>query len=199
MVYLCVFIFACNSADFMKREGPNVSYQICPNNTDIFRLRRTIAQGAPTVQLFDKKGKLMQTITIAPQAPIMITKVENKLIQITYFVGSGDDLKFFLPWFQTNKYNPDHIGLYRIHYTYEISNEYKENKSTNIDSLSIDKKKKIVSVFLKGNLITALPIDVLFLSETELTSYDQKTSIHSSYIFVGKSLFKDYLQGILSI
>lgn len=198
LLCLCVFAVGCGERHFDELEGPDISYQICPGKTDILRIRSTIDKGAPSIQLFDKKGNLLESSIVGPMAGFLATAMGNNSIQITYFVGQSD-LTFFLPWFKKNKANPNLIGRYSIHYNYEIRNKYSETKGSEIDSLNVDKKAQTTSLYLKGKLVAARPTYLLILKSSELVAYDPENKSYALYQLVGKDLAKDYLNKILAM
>ncbi|MBE9599491.1 hypothetical protein [Pedobacter sp. MC2016-24] len=194
---LCLFVVGCGNPNFNELEGPNVFYQVCPVDKDIIRIRRTSGEGAPSVQLFDKKGSQLQNSIITPMGIFLVTSIKNDTLQVTYFVGQSD-LEMFLPWFKTNRSNPYRIGQYSIHYSYEIHNKYSETKGSEIDSLIVDKKAQTTWLFLKGKLIDTRPTHLLILKSSELVAYDPKNKSYTPYPLVNKDLAKDYLNKILA-
>ncbi|HWW43098.1 hypothetical protein [Pedobacter sp.] len=198
IISLCFFVAGCGAPDFDEIERANVFYQVYPGQTDILRIRRKIDEGAPSIQLFDKKGHQLQKITIAPMGIVLITSMKNESIQITYFVGQSD-LETFLPWFKTNKFNPIHIGKYSIHYNYEVQNSHSEDKGSEIDSLQINKKTETTSLFLNGHLIATKPTYFFILDPSELQAYDPVTKAYTKYPFANSNLAKGYLRKILNM
>jgi|GEM_PF-3405600 len=194
---LCIFALGCGEPRFNELEGPAIIYQVCPAKTDILRIRSTIDKGAPSIQLFDKKGRKLQTSIIAPMSGFMVTAMENDSIQITYFVGQSD-LVFFLPWFKKNKFNSNRIGKYSIHYNYEIHNKYSETSGSEIDSLTVNKKAQKTLLFLKGKLIATIPTYLLILKSSELIAYSPINKQYTPYLLVNQDLAKDYLNKILA-
>jgi hypothetical protein len=195
---LCLFIVGCGDPNFNELEGSNVFYQVYPGDKNIIRIRRTSGEGAPLVQLFDKKGIQLKNSIVTPMGIFLITSIKNDTLQVTYFVGQSD-LEMFLPWFKTNRSNPRSIGQYSIHYNYEIHNKYSETKGSEIDSLNLDKKTQTTSLFLKGKLITIRPTYLLILKASELVAYDPKNRAYTPYPLVNKDLAKDYLNKILAM
>ncbi len=196
---ILLFVTGCGSSGFEELEGPEVFYQISPSEAGILRVRYTINKGAPSVQLFDTKGNLLKNNIIAPASGLLMTASKNDSIQITYFVGQSD-LDMFLPWFKTNKYNMDRIGNYSINYNYEIQNTYLENKGSEIDSLSVDEKGQLTSVFLKGKLIAKKPTYLFVIKWSEILLYDPLSKLYTPYTFTNNSgLVKDYLKKILAV
>ncbi|MCO5950975.1 hypothetical protein [Mucilaginibacter flavidus] len=194
-----MIVSSCGEPDFLKFEGEETSYQICPGTFDIIRTKYSEDGGAPALQLFDKYGKLLEDITINPIARFLITSIKNSSIQITYFVGAGRDFDFFIQSFRHDKYNPSHIGNYSIKYRYEIENGYSEKQGGKVDSIGIDKQKKTVALFSKKALVINLPMCLLSVNISGLTSYDVNTKTHVYYAFEKKGLFQDYLLRIVNI
>jgi len=199
LLHFCLFVIAgCGSADFGELEGPNVFYQIYTGDQNILRIRYTIGEGAPYIQLFDNKGNLLQESVVAPESGFLVTSVKNDLVQITYFVGESD-LDMFLPWFKTNKFNPTRIGKYSINYNYEIRNSYSDNKGSKIDSLNVDITANTTSLFLKGKLVATRPTYLLILKSSEFLAYDPENKVYTPYQLVNKDLTINYLKKILAV
>ena len=197
---LCIlfFVTGCSESDFSEIEGPNVFYQVYPGKEDILRIRRTRDEGAPSVQLFDKKGNLLQEFKIAPMHIFNMTSVKKDSVLITYLLGQSD-LEMFLPWFKTNESNPERIGPYKIRYNYEIHNSYKESPGSQIDSISVDKNSGNTSLFLKGVPIAVKPTYLFIISAFELQAYNPVTKEYSRYPFEGKKFSKEFLQKVLAM
>lgn len=200
IVILCVLILStgCTNSEFNEIEDANVFYQIYPGEHQIIRLRRTIDAGAPLLQLFDKHGKHLDEFSIAPMGIFNLTLIRNNNIQITYLIGQSD-LEMFLPWYKTNKSNPNHIGKYSISYTYKIQNAYLEKKGSEIDSISIDKKTNKTSLFLNRKLIALDPIYLLIVKDSEFLAYNPQTITYTPYKFANKNLKKVFFDQILSL
>lgn len=198
--FLCTLFFGtgCFAPDFDEPESANVFYQVYPGQEDILRIRRTRDEGAPSIQLFDKKGNQLEEFKISPMHIFNMTLVKNDSVQITYLLGQSD-LEMFLPWFKTNKSNPDHIGRYKIRYNYEISNSYLESPGSSIDSLSIDKKSCTTTLFLKGVPVTTKATYLLLIKQDELLAYNPITKEYSRYPFKEKDLSKEFLQKVLAV
>ena len=199
MISFTLLAVSCGEPDFLKYKDDEISYQICPGISDIIRVEYPEDKGAPSLQLFDKDGKLLDNITINPIARFIITNINNSSIQITYFVASGQDFDFFIPLFKHNKYNPNRIGNYSINYKYEIENDYSEKQSYKIDSLEIDKQKRTVKLFTNKTLLVNLPIYSLNVNISGMTFYDTYTKTHVYYKFEKKVLFRDYLSKVINI
>ncbi|NQX40226.1 hypothetical protein SAMN05421820_105109 [Pedobacter steynii] len=198
LLYLWLFAVGCGRLDFNEVEGPNVFYQVCPSEHDIIRIRRTSGEGAPSVQLFDKKGNQLQEFTIAPMGVFLVSSMTKDSIQITYFVGQSD-LEMFLPWFKTNRSNPERIGQYSIRYSYEVQNAHLVNDDSKIDSLDVNRKTRVVSLFFKGSLVDTWPAHLLILRSSQLRAYDPNSRAYTPYTFTNGDLAKDYLDKILAI
>lgn len=196
---LCILFLGigCSGSNFEEQEGPNVFYQVYPGKEDILRIRRTIGEGAPSIQLFDKQGKQLQKFTIAPMHVFNMTSVKNDSVLITYLVGRGD-LEMFLPWFKTNRFNPERIGRYKINYNYEISNTYLESPGSQIDSVSVDKKAGTTTVFLKGKSIVTKPTFLFIIRSFRLQTYNPITQEYSIYTFRDKNLAEEFIEKILA-
>jgi hypothetical protein len=194
-----MIVTSCGKPDFLKYGGDETSYQICPGMSDIIRTEYAEDRGAPSLQLFDKYGKLLKDITIAPIARFLITGINNNSIQITYFVASGTDFDFFISSFRHNKYNPNRIGSYSIKYKYEIENDYVEKRGSRIDSITMDKQKKSVALFYKKTLVINLPVFLLSADTSGLTFYDVYTKTHVYYKFEKKTLLQDYMEKVMNI
>jgi hypothetical protein len=198
LICLTVIVASCGDPDFLKYEGEETSYQICPGTSDIIRNKYAEDSGAPQLQLFDKYGKLLEDVTINPLAPFLITSINNSSIQITYFVAAGMDFGFFIPAFRHDKFNPSRIGNYSINYKYEIEYDFSEERGGKVDSIEMDKQKKTVALFSKKVLVINLPICLLSVDISGLTfNDDSKTPVF--YEFEKKALFKDYLRKVLNI
>lgn len=194
---ILLFVVGCGSSSFDEIEGPDVFYQISPSKTSIIRVRYTTDKGAPSIQLFDTKGNLLKNNTMAPVSGLLMTSSKNDSIRITYFVGKSD-LDMFLPWFKTNKYNANRIGNYSINYNYEIHNTYLENKGSEIDSLCVDEKGQMTSVFLNEKLIAKKPTHLFVIKLSKMLLYDPLSKSYTPYTFANnRSLVKDYLEKIL--
>lgn len=197
---LLLSIIACGHPDFDKFEGTGFSYQISAGKTDIVRTRYTTDEGAPSIQLFDTKGRLKEEVTIAPYMGLGLTAMKNDTIQMTYTIGQSD-LNMFLPWFKKNKYNFTRIGNYLIRYNYEIRNEYNiDEDSVHVDSLYIDKNTQMMSLFLKQKLIAKKPMYLFRVRSSEITLYDPVRKSHTPYIFVdNKNIVEEYFKKVLAL
>lgn len=196
---LLLSIIACEHHDFDKFEGTGFSYQISAGKTDIVRIRYTTDEGAPSIQLFDTKGRLKEEVTIAPYVGLGLTAMKNDTIQMTYTIGQSD-LNMFLPWFKKNKYNSTRIGNYSIRYNYEIRNEYLENEGSETDSLYIDKNKQMMSLFLKKKLIVKKPMYLFRVESSELSLYDPSSKSYTPYTFAAnKNIAEEYLKKVLAL
>ena len=193
LLYVLALITGCSRSNFEELEGSDIFYQINAGKTDIIRMRYTIDKGAPSIQLFDKKGNLLQNSVIIPNSILLLTAVKKDSIQITYFVGQSD-LKIFLPWFRTNQSNPKRIGNYSIHYNYEIRNTYLESIGSEIDSLSIDCNAQLTSVFFKHKLITKKPAYLFIVKSSEMLLYNPTIKTYTKYTFADKSLARFYME-----
>ena len=200
LLSLLLSIIACGHTDFDKFEGTGFSYQISAGKTDIVRARYTTDEGAPSIQLFDTKGRLKEEATIAPYMGLKLTAVKNDTIQMTYTIGQSD-LNMFLPWFEKNKYNPNRIGNYSIRYNYEIRNEYNiDQDSVHVDSLYIDKNTQMMSLFLKQKLIAKKPMYLFRVKPSEITLYDPVSKSHTPYTFAdNKNIVEEYLKKVLAL
>ncbi|MGG5211117.1 hypothetical protein ACQWU4_19545 [Chryseobacterium sp. MIQD13] len=197
---LLLSLIACGHPDFDKFEGTGFSYQINAGKTDIVRARYTTDEGAPSIQLFDTKGRLKEEATIAPYMGLGLTAMKNDTIQMTYTIGQSD-LNMFLPWFKKNKYNPTHIGNYLIRYNYEIRNEYNiDQDSVQLDSLYIDKNTQMMSLFLKQKLIAKKPMYLFRVESSEISLYDPVSKSYTPYIFAGnKNIGEEYIKKVLAL
>lgn len=192
-------IIACGHTNFDKFEGTGFSYQISAGKADIVRVRFTTDEGAPSIQLFDTKGRLKEEATIAPYMGLKLTAVKNDTIQMTYTIGQSD-LNMFLPWFGKNNYNSSRIGNYSIRYNYEIQNEYLENEGSEIDSLYIDKNTQMMSLFIKHKLITKKPMYLFRVESSEITLYDPVSKSYTPYSFThNKNIAEEYLKKVLAL
>jgi len=192
-------IIACGHTNFDKFEGTGFSYQISAGKADVVRVRFTTDEGAPSIQLFDTKGRLKEEATIAPYMGLKLTAVKNDTIQMTYTIGQSD-LNMFLPWFGKNKYNSSRIGNYSIRYNYEIQNEYLENEGSEIDSLYIDKNTQMMSLFIKHKLITKKPMYLFRVESSEITLYDPVSKSYTPYSFThNKNIAEEYLKKVLAL
>ncbi|AZA88356.1 hypothetical protein EG349_17055 [Chryseobacterium shandongense] len=194
-------IIACADPNFDKFEGTGFSYQISAGKTDIVRVRYTTDEGAPSVQLFDTKGRLKEKATITPYSGLELTAVKNNTIQMTYTVGQSD-LNMFLPWFKRIKYiNPNRIGNYSIRYNYEIRNAFfMDQDPVQVDSLYIDKNTKMMSLFLKHKLIVKKPIYLFRVESSELSLYDPLSKSYTPYTFAAnKNIAEEYLKKVLAL
>ncbi len=197
LVVILFFLAACGSPSFDDIEGPDIFYQISPGEKNILRVRYTIDKGAPSIQLFDTKGNFLKDNTIVPASRMLMTASKEDSIRITYFVGQSD-LDMFLPWFNTNKYNANRIDNYTINYNYEIHNTYLENKGSEIDSLGVEAKGQITSLYLNGKLIVKEPTHLFVVKLSKFMLYNPLSQSYTSYTFKNKSLVKDYLEKILA-
>lgn len=201
LLALLLFIIACGDSNFDKLEGNGFSYQISAGKTDIVRVRYTTDEGAPTIQLFDTKGKLKEEVTIAPYTVLGLTAIKNDTIQMTYTIAQSD-LNMFLPWFERNKFiNPSRIGHYSIRYNYEIRNEYNMKQDpVQVDSLYIDKNTQMMSLFLKQKLIDKKPMYLFTVESLEISLYDPSSKSYIHYIFAdNKNIPEEYLKKILAL
>lgn len=196
---LLLSIIACGHPDFDKFEGTGFSYQISAGKTDIVRIRYTTNEGAPSIQIFDTKGRLKEEVTIAPYMGLGLTAMKNDTIQMTYTIGQSD-LNMFLPWFKKNKYNSTRIGNYSIRYNYEIRNEYLENEGSETDSLYIDKNEQMMSLFLKKKLIVKKPMYLFRVDSSELSLYDPSSKSFTPYTFAAnKNIAEEYIKKVLAL
>lgn len=192
-------IIACGNSNFEKLEGTGFSYQISAGKTDIIRVRFTTDEGAPSIQLFDTKGKLKEETTIAPYSGLGLTAMKNDTIQMTYVVGENDQM--FLSWFKKNKYNPTRIGNYSIRYNYEIRNVYfKDQDPVQADSLYIDKNTQMMSLFFKQKLIAKKPMYLFTVDSSNISLYDPVSKSYTPYTFVdNKNIVEEYLKKVLGL
>lgn len=199
---MLLFLFlSCRNSNFNNFEGVGFSYQISAGKTDIVRVRYTTDDGAPSIQLFDTKGRLKEEATIAPYMVLKLAAVKNHNIQMTYIVGQND-LNMFLPWFEKNKnINPNRIGSYSIRYNYEIRNVYFANQdSVQVDSLYIDKNTQIMSLFLKQKLIAKKPMYLFRVESSEITLYDEVSKSNIPYIFTdNKNIVQEYFKKVRAL
>ncbi|MDQ8142915.1 hypothetical protein [Chryseobacterium sp. CFS15] len=202
VLLLLLFLFlSCRNSNFNNFEGVGFSYQISAGKTDIVRVRYTTDDGAPSIQLFDTKGRLKEEATIAPYMVLKLAAVKNHNIQMTYIVGQND-LNMFLPWFEKNKnINPNRIGSYSIRYNYEIRNVYFANQdSVQVDSLYIDKNTQIMSLFLKQKLIAKKPMYLFRVESSEITLYDEVSKSNIPYIFTdNKNIVQEYFKKVRAL
>lgn len=200
LLALLLSIIACGHPDFDKFEGIGFSYQISAGKTDIVRARYTTDEGAPSIQLFDTKGRLKEEATIAPYMGLGLTAVKNDTIQMTYTIGQSD-LNMFLLWFKKNKYNPTRIGNYLIRYNYEVQNEYNiDQDSVHVDSLYIDKNTQMMSLFLKQKLIAKKPMYLFRVKYSEIKLYDPVSKSHTPYTFANnKNIVEEYFKKVLAL
>lgn len=184
LLLLLLLFIGCENSNFDKLEGTGFSYQIFAGKTDIVRVRFTTDGGAPSIQLFNTKGKFKEEVTINPYNGLRFTAMKNGTIQMTYIIAQSD-LDMFLPWFERNKYNnPNQIGHYSIRYNYKIQNEYLENEDSEIDSLYIDKNTQLMSLFLKQKVIAKKPMYLFRVESSEITLYDPSSKSYTLYTFV---------------
>lgn len=198
---LLLSIIACADPNFDKFEGTGFSYQISADKTEIVRVRYTTDEGAPSVQLFDTKGRLKEEATITPYSGLGLTAVKNNTIQMTYTIGQSD-LNMFLPWFKRIKYiNPNRIGNYSIYYNYEIQNAFfMDQDPVQVDSLYINKNTKMMSLFLKKKLIVKKPMYLFRVESSELSLYDQSSKSYTPYTFAAnKNIAEEYLKKVLAL
>ncbi|KFF12019.1 hypothetical protein IW15_10570 [Chryseobacterium soli] len=198
---LLLSLIGCGNSNFDKLEGTGFSYQISAGKTDIVRVRYTTDEGAPTIQRFDTKGNLKEKVTITPYSGLGMTAMKNDTIQMTYIIGQSD-LNMFLPWFERNKYiNPSRIGNYSIRYNYEIQNEYNiDQDSVQVDSLYINKRTQIMSLFLKQKLIAKKPMYLFRVKSSEITLYDPVSKSHTPYTFAdNKNIVEEYFKKVLAL
>ena len=198
---LLLSIIACADPNFDKFEGTGFSYQISADKTEIVRVRYTTDEGAPSVQLFDTKGRLKEEATITPYSGLGLTAVKNNTIQMTYTIGQSD-LNMFLPWFKRIKYiNPNRIGNYSIYYNYEIQNAFfMDQDPVQVDSLYINKNTKMMSLFLKKKLIVKKPMYLFRVESSELSLYDPSSKSYTPYTFVAnKNIAEEYLKKVLAL
>jgi hypothetical protein len=196
---LLVFIIACGNSNFDKLEGTGFSYQISAGKTDIVRVRFTTDEGAPSIQLFDEKGRLKEEANLAPYSGLELTAMKNDTIQMTYIVGENDQM--FLSWFKKSKYNPTRIGNYSIRYNYEIRNVYfADEDSVQVDSLSIDKSTQMMSLFLKQKLIAKKSMYLFRVESSEIAIYNPLSKSYTTYTFAGnKNIAEEYLKKVLAL
>lgn len=199
---LLLSIIACGHPDFDKFEGIGFSYQINAGKTDIVRARYTTDEGAPSIQLFDTKGRLKEEAIIAPSWPFRMTAIKNDTIQMTYIVGEGD-LNIFLRWFtkEKGKYHPTHIGNYSIYYNYEIQNAFfTDQDPVQVDSLYIDKNTQTMSLFLKKKLIVKKPMYLFTVESSAISFYDPSSKSSIPYTFAAnKNIADEYLKKVLAL
>lgn len=199
---LLLCIIACRDSNFDKLEGVGFSYQVSTGKTDIVRLRFTTDEGAPSIQIFDTKGRLKEEAIIAPSWPFRITAIKNDTIQMTYIVGERD-LNIFLRWFtkEKGKYHPTHIGNYSIYYNYEKQNAFfMDQDPVQVDSLYINKNTKMISLFLKKKLIVKKPMYLFRVESSELSLYDQSSKSYTPYTFAAnKNIAEEYLKKVLAL
>jgi hypothetical protein len=195
-----LFVIACGGPNFDKFEGTGFSYQISSGKTDIVRVRYTTDEGAPSIQLFNIKGKLKEKVTIAPYVGLTLTSIKNDTIQMTYIVGQSD-LNMFLPWFKRNNNNPSRIGNYSIHYNYETLNAYfADEDSEQVDSLYIDKNTQMMSLFLKQKLIAKKPMYLFRVRSSELAVYDPSSKSYTAYAFANnKNIAEEFFKKVLAL
>lgn len=196
---LVLSMIACGDSNFGKLEGIGFSYQILADKTDILRVRYTTDEGAPSIQLFDTKGKLKENVTIAPYGGLGLTAIKNDTIEMTYVIGGNDQM--FLSWFKKNKYNPNRIGHYSIHYNYEIKNVYFADKDpVQVDSLHINKDTQNMSLFFKQKLIVKKPMYLFRVRSSEIALYDSSSKSYIPYrLASNENISKYYFEKILSL
>jgi len=199
---LLLSIIACGDSNFDKLEGVGFSYQVSTGKTDIVRLRFTTDEGAPSIQIFDTKGRLKEEAIIAPSWPFRMTAIKNDTIQMTYIVGERE-LNIFLRWFtkEKGKYHPTHIGNYSIYYNYEIQNAFfMDQDPVQVDSLYIDKNTKMMSLFLKKKLIVKKPMYLFNVESSAISFYDPSSKSYRPYTFAdNKNIAEEYLKKVLAL
>lgn len=198
---LLLSIISCGGSSFDKLEGIGFSYQVGAGKTDIVRLRFTTDEGAPSIQIFDTKGRLKEEAIIAPSWPFRMTAIKNDTIQMTYIVEESD-LDMFLRWFKKkkSKYYPTHIGHYSIQYNYKVRNvHFMDQDTVQVDSLYIDKNTQMMSLFLKQKLIAKKPMYLFTVESSEISLYDPSSK---SYIYTfadNKNIAEEYLKEVLAL
>ncbi|MCJ8155338.1 hypothetical protein MKJ01_16350 [Chryseobacterium sp. SSA4.19] len=202
LLALSLSIIACGNSNFDKLEGIGFSYQVSADKSDIIRVRYTTDQGAPSIQLFDIKGRFKEEVTIAPSWPFGMTAMKNDTIQMTYIVGQRD-LDMFLHWFKKkkSKYNPTHIGHYSIHYNYEIQDAFfADEDPVQVDSLFINKNTQMMSLFFKQKLIVKKPMYLFRVKSSEISLYDPSSKSYTPYTFAAnKNIAEEYLKKVLAL
>lgn len=202
LLSLLLSFIGCENSNFDKLEGIGFSYQVGAGKTDIVRVRFTTDEGAPSIQIFDTKGRFKEEAIIAPSWPFRMTAIKNDTIQMTYIVEKSD-LNMFLRWFQKekSKYYPSHIGHYSICYNYEIRNVYFANKdSVQVDSLYLDKSTQMMSLFLKQKLIVKKPMYLFRVESSAISLYDPSTNLYIPYTFAAnKNIAEEYLKKVLAL
>lgn len=115
---LCLFSLftSCNSKEFYRIEGSDISYQIYPTKEGILRAVNTDGEGVRKLQLFSSTGDLVEEVSMHNE-PFLINKWEKNSIEIKFLVN---DLKLFKPWYEKNMYKPNKLGKYAISYNYQI-------------------------------------------------------------------------------
>ena len=175
-----------------------INYQVYPGKKDILRLRRTVDAGAPSIQLFDTEGNQLQEFKIAPMGILKMTSIKVDYVKITYLIGQSD-LEMFLPWFRTNKFNPEKVGRYIIRYNYEIFNEYLEAEGSLIDSMSVNKKTGNTCLFQRGKFITEKPTFLFIIKSSEVLGYTPITKEYTRYPFEAKNLAQQFSHKVLNL
>ncbi|MEO6454682.1 MAG: hypothetical protein ABIN97_11440 [Ginsengibacter sp.] len=197
-ICFCCLYTSCSNNSFYEFDTDYTSYQIFCGENDIVRIVRTDGEGAGSLDLFNSRGVLAESIVLAQMEPLFMTKCQHNFIEINYVVAPSD-LELFLPWFKTHKFNPTKIGNYRIKYSYIIDNNGGSTMNKNIDSLKVLKNDKTVKLFYKNTLIDKIPIHWLLVYPKYFSFYNAIDKATTFYNLSDSLLVKKYLNDLLSM
>ncbi|MEO7212528.1 hypothetical protein [Mucilaginibacter sp.] len=188
---------SCDNTDFVKFEGPDISYQIYAGQNEIVRIVRREENGPYSLQLFNQNGRLMRDVTMATPFPFRFIRCNNDSLTISYSVGQSD-LELFLPWLKSNKFNPTEFGRYKIAYSYTIIGGKIERVNKNIDYLSVDRRKGKAKLFLQNKLVDEVAIETLGIYGSRLKYLSLHADTAITYNLIDSMVVRKYLHDIVS-
>lgn len=197
--YSCILTFilldSCSNRKSFEFENPYVNIQIFSKFKMILLAINTDENGARKLQLRDKKGNIMEEITIHNE-PFVINRWDKDTINVRFFVT---DISLFKPWFLENPDKPKKIGNYNISYTYQKNSGSLSSKTILVDSFKLENQLQQVLFYNKGQIIDSVLIKELIIYQDRFLNvkFNGELTKSITYLSPDDKMIKEFLIDVL--